>query len=181
MRRFLFTAVAALTLFTTALLATGCGDDNGANAGLIDFLETYQQDSAETLYGRLKGLTVNDHTVISVFGALASDVYLRACYHQPQLIAVVVAEPMNCQMLAVQRQNALGFITPESLAQNIETQRLQVLNGLRCANGEHDRQTCAVYASVTGQVSAAQNDTSMQIIANMSDGCVVGKDPLCFP
>ena len=87
----------------------------------------------------------------------------------------------SCAMLVQDYVQAVQWSGAPAIAQNIETERLHILNTYKCSSGESNRQTCQQYMGTIQQIQNAQHDTSTTIINNIGNKCRVGVDPGCVP
>ncbi len=145
------------------------------------FVESYDRLDANQFASALGRLGRDDHLMLSVYNQLASDIYLRACQIDGSLRFWIVGRNLGCQELFQSLQAAFHYgMTRQSFAQEVHTQRLQVLNAFRCSRGAIDAATCRVYAGGTQRMNDMSHDTSMRIIEAIGNQCRIGVDPGCW-
>lgn len=153
----------------------------GPKVSLRTMLETFPSFTAQQIAYQVTVLTQEEALMLSLFGAVGGAFYRRACEANPGLVAMIGGVPSNCAKMVQDYVQAVQWVGAPAIAQNIETERLHILNTYKCSSGEIDRQTCQQYMGTIQQIQNAQHDTSTTIINNIGNKCRVGVDPGCVP
>jgi len=171
-------SAAAPTAQAAAAVPTAQG---GQKVGLRVLLEAFPRFTAEQIAYQATVLTQNEALLLSTFGAVGSAFYRRACEANPGLIAIVGGAQTNCAQLAQELMQALQFVGQQAVAQNIEIERMKIINSYKCASGEIDRQTCQAYMGAVQAIQQSAAETNQRINDNLGNRCRVGVDPGCVP
>ncbi len=177
----LTTPIIALALVAT-ISAPALSAPRKAAARALPFqqlVERYDRMAPAEVLQQLWLRTQDDYLQLSIYPALGGDIYLRACYADPNITFVLGGVVTGCHQVAQERANALQFITPQALHQNLQSERQTVLIAHGCSTGRIDRASCAAYTGTMQRYNDGMHETSQQIIRNMGDQCRVGIDPGC--
>lgn len=143
------------------------------------FIETYDRMPPQRVLQILSALNRNQVLVLTSYARVSQDMLRMACQVRGDLWMDIQGTRTTCQQAIVDAQTALQWITPQQLRENIQSERNQMLIGLRCASGEIDRASCQAYFKTGAAVAGMMNQTGMRIIANIGNNCLVGVDPGC--
>ena len=149
--------------------------------GLRVMLEAFPRCTAQQIAYQATLLTQQEALMLSTFGAVGSAFYRRACEANPGLVAVVGGVQTNCAQLAQELMQAVQFVGQQAVAQNIELERMKILNAYKCASGEIAPQTCRMYLGAVQAIQRSEAETNQPINDNIGNKCRVGVDPGCVP
>lgn len=136
--------------------------------------------SAAEIVQLYNSLSANDRLWFDINSAYTELLQFKACQEYPTFVVTSSAFGMvNCQQAIQSLQTALQFSSMESVLQNADTQRLQILNALACSDGSIDSATCSTYANTTQNVNNMVNDTNQRVLMNLNNECYLNVDAGC--
>lgn len=131
-------------------------------------------------------MSADEHQVLDIMGKnFRTVVMLYICRVEPHIVWVDSGVQQNCITAMRSWQQAVQITQQLGVGghpiQQAENGRQQILFFYRCGTGQIDRQTCDNVTRMQGNVNTMMHNTNMEIIRNMGNGCVVGRDPNCVP
>jgi len=170
--------VEVLVLGLSAWLA-GCGDDGGAG-GLRGLAENYNAMSAAEVKEVEAGLSNDERVMLASYSAFAEGVYLKACQSDSSTIGYLSVGQYDCNGLASRAYNTASFVGEAGWAQNVESDRLRLVNALKCSSGESDPASCAAYVGASGAAGDLSGSNGQAIIDSMPNTCDPNTDLYCY-
>lgn len=172
---------AFLGLLAAIGLALGAppADAQRSGMGFHHFIETYEKMKPARVLQILSALNRTQMLILSGYARVSQDMLRRACRVRGDLWMNIQGRRTTCRMAVNDVRQALQWITMEQVRQNIRSERDEILIAMKCATGQIDRGTCAMYLKTTAAINRMRNDTSLRIIANIGNKCRVGVDPGC--
>jgi hypothetical protein len=170
------------TLIALAAFAGCSSDEDGA---LRQLAEQFSSSSAEQLKSQLDSMTVHEHFVLEFVGKTFKQAVFRKACEVDSGIGWGWADgtKYNCAAALVEWQQYVAWAAQNGVdaSQELETNRLEILNYYKCKTGEIDAGTCALYQSMQGQIDGAAAQTTQTIVNNFGNQCTIGVDPGCYP
>lgn len=156
--------ITTLLFIALATPLVGCDEGSGSSSGLRRLVDEFGALSAADTYRTVTSLNRDELLMLGTYQAFASGVYLKACEHDRSIVGQFSTGPAGCQELATQAYNTVAFIGESGYRQNVETDRLRLLNALKCSSGEHDQGTCAAYGVATANTIKMSGDNGHAIM-----------------
>lgn len=177
--------IIALTILSLGNLGCEVSTDGGAGkpgskqSALRQLTENFHGMNGQQVLETVGKLTQGEALSLSIYEAFLSAVFRKACEANGQLVATFTTGQQTCAQAYQSYQWAQQNTVIGNADDYGESQRNQLLIGLKCASGEIDKGSCTMYGAVVSNVNNMNNETGTRIIANIGNGCVVGVDPNC--
>lgn len=127
---------------------------------VIHLLQNYQKMAPDTVYQHITHLSKKTTTTLRIYEALQSAMIFRAC--QGKLAYKLPQDRKMCAQAKQSYQNTIKFTNkPWGYA---NSQRDQMLIGLKCSMGLIDQKSCGTYTKTMKKVNQGQHNTMMEIL-----------------
>jgi hypothetical protein len=149
---------------------------------LFYIAENFHQLSPAQVARGFRMFNQTELQLLGVYSAFANLLHGIACGADASLVLSTGGPPQSCQTTMAQWQQTLQLTQGNKMAalEYALRQRETFLIGARCSTGGLDKSSCNIYVQARREDIDNSHNTMMRVIANLSNGCIVG-DPGCLP
>jgi len=157
-------------MLTTLMLSAALAQPTLSNDQFVGFMESYRQLHPDQVTLALTQLSAEQQQWLGIWNGLGSHIYTRACHgsYAAQIVFPAASGPQTCQhLLYYEAFNANNGYAAGAI-QYADTQRMEIVNMMRCSSGQYDAATCSAYMGATQTYNQATNDIGQSIVDSMA-------------